>query len=103
MNPSPSNMDFDTILWVGGFSKSSLSGQGFEANAELAGFWRNRRRNFEEMQLIFKFNKQLVIILKFFNLQFNNYYITILNVIFLIILNYVFMENQICRENEILY
>ena len=36
-------------------------------------------------------------------MQFSNYYITILNVIFLIILNNVFMENQIYRMNEILY
>ena len=50
-------MGFETILLVGGFSKSSLSWWGFEANAELAGFRRKRRRNFEDMQLIYKFKK----------------------------------------------
>ena len=35
-----------------------------------------------------------------FRLQFNNYYITILNII---VLDNVFMENQICRKNEIIY
>ena len=33
-------------------------------------------------------------------LQFNNYYITSLNII---VLDNVFMENQICRKNEIIY
>ena len=44
LKPSPSYMVFETMLWV-------------EANAELAGFRRKRRRNFEEMQLIYEFNK----------------------------------------------
>ena len=40
-----------------GSLQSSLNCWGFEANAELAGFQRKRRKNFREMQFIYKFNK----------------------------------------------
>ena len=37
---------FETILWVGGFEKASLSWRGFEANAELAGFQKKTPKKF---------------------------------------------------------
>ena len=57
LKPLPSYMVFEAILWVGRFWKSSLCWRSFEANVDLAGFRWKCRRNFEEMQLIYKFNK----------------------------------------------